>query len=67
MKEWINGTCKISVKGDDGKMLYFLAKQVTSVTDSHITFLDKYNDTYTFNVSRVEEIQQYKQKNGVDE
>ena len=59
MKEWVNGSCKISILGSDGKLLFFSVKQVMSVTDTHITFIDKFNNIYTFHKRHIEEIQPY--------
>lgn len=61
MKEWLNSSCRITISNElTNKKLFFNVKQVLSITDSHITFIDRFNEVYTFNRRFVEEIQPYK-------
>lgn len=55
MKEWEGLSCKIQI-AKDGIKLFFTAKRVLSVDDHHITFIDKFNQPYTFNRDLVIEI-----------
>jgi hypothetical protein len=57
MKEFISKKCKISIIANK-KQLFFIAT-VQSVTDNHITFLDKYNKLYTFRIKDVFEINEF--------
>lgn len=56
MIEWIGKSANITIKKDD-KNLFFTAKMILSIDSEHITFLDKFNQPYTFHKSLVEEIQ----------
>lgn len=53
MKEYIGLPCKIKIN-INGKSLYFKVLKVTSVTDSHITFIDKFNNYYSFKTENVD-------------
>jgi hypothetical protein len=55
MKEMIGKSCLIEISRN-GKALFYKAKEVLDVTDTHITFLDKYNNQYTYRLMDVAEI-----------
>jgi len=40
----------------DGKRLFFFAKSISSITITHITFVDKFDDVYTFRVEDLVEV-----------
>lgn len=47
MQELVGHSAKLEFNRD-GKRLFFSAKTISSITDTHITFVDKFNDVYTF-------------------
>jgi len=54
MKEFVGRKCKIHVLLN-GKDLFYTVKNVTSVNDTHICFIDRYGEAYSFrNVDVVE-------------
>jgi len=55
MKEWIGKACKLCVCRN-GVELFYTVKQVLSVSDIHITFLDRFNSPYTYRKDGVTEI-----------
>lgn len=59
MKEWEGQSAFITII-HNGNKLFYSAKQVLSVTDSHITFLDRNNKVFSYKVELVNEIQQLK-------
>jgi hypothetical protein len=61
MKEMVGKSCLIEISRN-GKSLYYRAKEVVDVTDTHITFLDKYNNQYTYRLMDVLEISHVKDK-----
>lgn len=61
MKEFEGKPCKIMVEVD-GVRLNYNALIVTSVTSSHITFIDKYRDAWCYRISDVVEIQGVKKE-----
>lgn len=54
MKQYIGQDCRIHLQRG-GKDLHFTA-HVTDVTDSHITFIDKFGEIFTFRISEVIEV-----------
>lgn len=55
MKGWQGKACTIHVLREH-KVLFFTVRLVEEVTDSHITFLDKWGKRYTFRLQDVTEI-----------
>jgi len=55
MKEWIGKPCRLCVNRN-GVDLFYTVNQVLSVTDTHITFLDRFNSPYSLLVCEVSEI-----------
>ena len=55
MKGLIGKSCKIEVDRN-GKSLFYTISEVLDVTDTHITFLDRYNNQYTYRLQDVVEI-----------
>lgn len=56
MKEWIGQSCLLFLQRSDSK--FFTVKRVLSVSDTHITFIDKFNNVYTERLDHVLEIKQ---------
>ena len=56
MKEFKGKSCKIQIE-QNGRRLFYNAKLVTSISDSHITFIDRYNDAFCYRVKDVVEIE----------
>lgn len=54
MKEYIGKQVRVEVTRN-GRTLFYTAT-VTAVTDTHIAFIDKYGDKYTFKKENIEEI-----------
>jgi hypothetical protein len=54
MKQYVGIKCKIHINRA-GKDLYYEAT-ISAVTETHISFTDKFNTPYTFRVSDVIEI-----------
>ena len=57
MEEYLNKQCKIHVRRDD-KNLFYLGV-VLKVTDDHVTFLDKFENVFTYRVGDVESVRTY--------
>ena len=55
MKEWVGKSCKLCIRRN-GNDLFFTVNQVLSVTDTHITFLDRLNMPFSFLISDVLEV-----------
>lgn len=60
MKDFLGKSAYIVVIRND-KELNFTAKEVTSVSDTHITFLDKFNEVHTFRITDIIEITEKKE------
>jgi hypothetical protein len=56
MKQLIGRSCCLAVC-INGRDLFYTAKEVLDVSDTHITFIDRYNKQYTINLNNVVEIQ----------
>ena len=61
MKEFLNRAAWIKIKADNG-FLYFTAKKVIGVSDTHLTFLDKFDELQTFLISDVVQIKELKNR-----
>ena len=61
MKYLIGRKCKLTIEYGN-KLLFFTAK-VSNVTDTHISFLDKFDDYFTFNVSDIKQVKVIKDEN----
>ena len=59
MKDFLDKLVWIKIKADNG-FLYFTAT-VTSVTDTHITFIDKFNEKQMFLILDVVQIKELKE------
>lgn len=55
MKEYIGKPCKLHISPKKDIDLYYTVKKVTSISDKHITFIDKYKKVYTFRIGDVVE------------
>lgn len=55
MQELVGHSAKLEFNRD-GKRLFFSAKTISSITDTHITFVDKYDDVYTFRLVDLVEV-----------
>lgn len=56
MKQIIGKSCKITISCK-GKDLFYTVKEVIEVTPTHITFIDKFNQQYSYRLLDVVEIQ----------
>jgi len=54
MKQYIGKTCKLHIVVN-GKDLFYTAK-VKDVSDTHISFIDKFGEDYTFRMTDIVEI-----------
>ena len=54
-KSLIGKSCKLFVDINTHS-LFFQVREITSITDTHISFLDKYNNYYCFRKQDVVEI-----------
>jgi hypothetical protein len=61
MKEMVGKSCLIEINRD-GRALFYKAREILDITDTHITFLDKYNNQYTYRLIDVVEISRVKEK-----
>ena len=59
MREYINKKVRLSAD-IDGKVLYY-SGEVISVTDTHITFIDKFGDTKTKRIADIIEIEELRE------
>ena len=59
MKEFLDKSVWIKIKADNG-FLYFTAKKVIEVTDTHITFIDKFDEMQMFLISDIVQIKELK-------
>ena len=57
MKHLIGKSCKITME-INGKTLFYTVKKIISVSDTHISFIDKFNETLTFRQKDVVEVKQ---------
>ena len=57
MKGFLNKAAWIKIKADNG-FLYFTAKKVISVSDTHITFIDKFGEMQMFLISDIVQIKE---------
>lgn len=55
MEEFVGKSCKIHIF-IRGENLFFTVKRVLSVTDTHISFVDKFDEAYSFRKVDVVEI-----------
>lgn len=56
MREWLNKKVRLSVE-IDGRTLYYTAT-IIDVSDTHITFIDKFDKTITKRISDVIEVEE---------
>jgi len=54
MQQYLNHPCRLHILFE-GKNLFYHAKKVTEVTENHITFIDRFNNTYTFRLADIKE------------
>lgn len=54
MKHLKGKSCKLTIEVN-GRVLFYTAKQVTDVTDTHITFIDKFNEVLSFRLKDIVE------------
>ena len=55
MKQFLNKQCKIHISVN-GESLFFTVKKVIDVSDSHISFIDRYNKLWCFDKNQVKQI-----------
>ncbi len=55
MKEYLGKSCKLHISPKKDINLYYTVKEVTAISENHITFIDKYNKVYTFRLKDVME------------
>jgi len=60
MKELIGHKCKLVVSYQ-GNFLYFTA-DVKQVTDTHISFIDKYGEYYTLKITDIKQVKLIKEE-----
>ena len=61
MKEMVGKSCLIEISRAE-KTLFYKVREVLEVSDTHITFLDKYNNQYTYRLVDVVEISRVGEK-----
>ena len=54
MQEWLNKKVVIEINANSKRLVYIAT--ITNVTDTHITFTDKFNKEYTFRIVDVVQI-----------
>ena len=57
MKEFLGKSVFINAN-IEGRNLFYTAKEVTSVSDTHITFIDKFNNVVSLRISDIVEIKE---------
>ena len=57
MKEFLNKSCKLTIN-ISGKLLFFTAQKVVDVSNTHITFIDKFDYQLSYRVEDIVEIQE---------
>lgn len=55
MKQFLNKPCKIHVRINE-KDLFFSVKTVIDVSNTHISFVDKFNKNWVFSLDKVLQI-----------
>lgn len=55
MEQYIGKECKIMISIKEGIHLIYIAR-VKSITNNHLSFLDKFNKEYTFKIDHIMEI-----------
>lgn len=55
MKEYIGKKCNILVVAN-GRYLFYNVKKVLDVTETHISFIDKFDNNYTYMIKDIQEI-----------
>lgn len=55
MEEHIGRECKIHIKRNNADLFY--TGFITKITDTHITFVDKYSKLFTYKILEVIQIQ----------
>lgn len=63
MQQFLNKKCKITINLA-GKLLYFTALNVTSINDTHICFIDKFDTQRSFRIVDIVEIEEINEANG---
>ena len=59
MKHLIGKSCKLTLD-INSKQLFYTAKKVISISDTHISFIDKYNEMISFRMKDVVEVNNVK-------
>ncbi len=60
MKELIGKSCKIGIKVRD-KDYFYTVREVTNYDEPHLTFIDKYDKTYTYHKDNIVGIREVKE------
>lgn len=55
MRELLGKSCKLTLRVNN-KLLFYTVQEVTSVTDTHINFKDKYNELYMYRIEDIVEV-----------
>lgn len=63
MQQFLNRSAFLKVRVDEG-VLFFTAKKVTEITDTHITFIDKFDELQTFLISDIIQIREVRHDRG---
>ena len=59
MKQLINRSCRLTISLNSN-ILHYTVKDVLEVTDTHITFIDKFDEKYSYRLQDVIQIQDIK-------
>jgi len=55
MKQYLNKTVKLEIEIKGKKPLFYTAT-ITAITETHISFIDRYNKPYTYRIKDIVEI-----------
>lgn len=55
MRELLHKSCKLTLKVNN-KILFYTVQEVTSVTETHINFVDKFGEYYMYRIEDIVEV-----------
>lgn len=64
MKQLIGASCRITIFLNNTQLQY-TAKKIIDISDTHITFIDKFGDTFIYKISDIVQIQSIIKGEGV--
>lgn len=63
MKELIGKSCKLLIDlGGGGRPLTYTVSEVLDVSDTHISFIDKFGQRYSYRIANIAEVANIKER-----